>query len=391
MHDMKRILSTFVLALMALGAMGQEAPQRDSTIARARYLKSIYKTDHAIDLLSTLVTGTMDEEVLSELADCHVQNGDYGTAAGTYSMLSQLRPQNIPYKVKLMQLNSRMKDYLQAAELGKQILQTDSIPAISLLVGDSYLNAKLADSAYVYYSMAYRMAHSSRNAVSKLSRVLLDRKQYDDVIAVTGKYLAGNPDDMEIGPVCGLAHFLKSDYDSCLRVMQHQEDIGNDSYGVHLYLGQASWQINDVLAASDELKRAWQIDSSDVNLACTIGAVETALGNDPAPWLGKAMDMMTPDPKVVSGIHRQQAEYYMRAGKYAEAAGAYRKAYDCYPEGYSVLSNIGYCYEKMKDYEKAREWYERYLSVGRPDSSGYRFVKESLEYVRQQLFMEGKL
>ena len=62
-------------------------------LAQARYLKSIYRTDEAIELMSGPVQpGVMDEGVLSELADCHFQSGNLEDAAGTYGMLSLLRP-----------------------------------------------------------------------------------------------------------------------------------------------------------------------------------------------------------------------------------------------------------------------------------------------------------
>ena len=42
----------------------------------------------------------------------------------------------------------------------------------------------------------------------------------------------------------------------------------------------------------------------------------------------------------------------------------------------------------MNDYKKALEYYEKYLKLGKPGSSGYKFVEESIAYVKQELFME---
>ena len=48
---------------------------KQKTISEARYLKSIYETDKAITLLSGLLRpDCFDEELLSELADCHMQD-----------------------------------------------------------------------------------------------------------------------------------------------------------------------------------------------------------------------------------------------------------------------------------------------------------------------------
>ncbi len=56
------------LGLMVCVPLGAQTTQRDSALAQARYLKSIYRTDEAITALSALVKpGDMDETVLAEL------------------------------------------------------------------------------------------------------------------------------------------------------------------------------------------------------------------------------------------------------------------------------------------------------------------------------------
>lgn len=72
---------------------------RNATIEEARYLKSIYKTEDAIELLSGLISpGQVDEEVQNELADCYIQAGDLDAAASTYSTLLLMKPESILYR-----------------------------------------------------------------------------------------------------------------------------------------------------------------------------------------------------------------------------------------------------------------------------------------------------
>lgn len=73
---------------------------RNATIEEARYLKSIYKTEDAIELLSGLISpGQIDEEVQNELADCYIQAGDLDAAASTYSTLLLMKPESILYRI----------------------------------------------------------------------------------------------------------------------------------------------------------------------------------------------------------------------------------------------------------------------------------------------------
>ena len=46
----------FLLWIMACVPLGAQTTHRDSVLSRARYLKSIYRTDEAVELLSGLVT-----------------------------------------------------------------------------------------------------------------------------------------------------------------------------------------------------------------------------------------------------------------------------------------------------------------------------------------------
>ncbi len=53
-----------------------------------------------------------------------------------------------------------------------------------------------------------------------------------------------------------------------------------------------------------------------------------------------------------------------------------------------MLSNLAYCYERLKDWKNAEKYYLLYLKYGKEGTRGYKYVEESLDYVRQQLFME---
>ena len=76
--------------------------------------------------------------------------------------------------------------------------------------------------------------------------------------------------------------------------------------------------------------------------------------------------------------------------QYADAIKYYELSYKYNPKNISALSSIGYCYERLKNYKKALEYYERYIKLGKPGTAGYKFVEESIEYVKQEKFMEEK-
>ena len=398
---MKPVLSllivTSLLASMQLASAQVADPQseRDATLSEARYLKSIFKTDEAIEKLSAFVTpDSFDGEILSELADCHFQNGDYESAAGTYFLLTSKFPRNILYKVKQMQTFYRMKAFTQSAEAGKAVLQLDTIPAIAALVGDSFNQADMPDSALTYYRLTLSLKPLNESVVSKAARILLSRRDYDGAIRLTDEYLALDPDNFTIAPIKGLAHYSKNEYAPAIDVFERQEKLGNDSYPVHYYLGQCYWHTEVMYRAQEELLAAWQIDSSDVNLAYSIAAVyadsNRSFEKEVKPWLDKAMNMLQPDSAMMSRLHQQYGLGEFRNNDWERAIGHYKEAYRYNKNFISALSTIAYCYEQKKDYKSALEWYEKYLKVAKPGTRGHDFATQSVKYLKGELFMEEK-
>lgn len=380
--------------LFPLSASGQYTDDRQRTINEARHLKNIYKTEAAIDLLSTLVSAdSFDAEVLSELADCHMQTGDLESAASTYHLLSLKDTMNVLYKVKLMNIAYRQKSYPSCIELGRNILQLDTIPAIISLTGDAFNQMEARDSALVYYNMCLGINPYSTSVISKASKIYLDRKEYENVFNLVDPYLQADSTNMDIRGIKGLAYYLKGEYKKSEEVFQKMEDDGNDGYNVHFYLGQNQWHNNNYLSAREELQKAWQIDSSDVNLAFTIASVMMSTGQTietAGPWLDRAVEMISPDPSTLARIFRQYGLGYMRSEKFKPAIDYYLKSYELDKDSFSALSSIAYCYERLKDWKHAKEYYELYLARGKKGSEGYNFAIEGLNYVKEQLFMEEK-
>ena len=389
---MKRLIPIlFCLLCVPLGAQNTH---RDSVIAEARYLKSIYKIDEAIDTLSSLVTPErFDEQVLSELADCHFQSRDYETAVGTYFLLSSRAPDNILYKIRQMLAYTRMNAWAQGIQAGKAVLQMDSIPAVLSTVGDGFRMLEQPDSALYYYrrSLAYRPGNAG--VVSKVVGILIDAKDYDGAIAEADAFLEISPDNTTVAPLKGLAHYRKGDYEGAVQVFQRQEDIGNDIYQIHYYLGQSYWRTKVIYRAEQELQAAWQADSSDVNLAYYIAAVKAEnyrpFREEIKPWLDKALEMLEPDPSLMSRIHQQYGlGYYRTTSSWDDAIVHYKEAYRYNPKFISALSTIAYCYEVKKDYRQALAWYEKFLAVAKQDSRAYEFAAQRVAYIKSELFME---
>ena len=389
---MKKAL--FCLLWLACLPLWAQTSHRDSVLAQARYLKSVYRTDEAAERLSALLEeSAFDEAVLAELADCQFQGGDYIGAINAYIQLSDSLPDNLLYRIRQMQSYNRLKAYPHSIRAGRGVLERDSIPAVLSYIGDTFRQMEQADSALWYYRRSLAFKPRNEVVLSKAVNILLSAEDPDGAIAICEPFLAEMPDNPTIAPLMGLALYRKGDYEPAIQLFERQEELGNNTYPIHFYLGQSYWHTQVLYRAEEELLAAWQIDSSDVTLAYSIAAVK-AEGYQPfeeavKPWLDKAYEMLQPDPTVMFRLHQQYGlGYYRKQNAWDQAIEHYKAAYGYNPKFIAALSTIGYCYEQKKDYKQALYWYEEYLKQARPGSAGYDFVVKSITYVKSELFMQ---
>lgn len=369
-------------------------------IQKARCLRKLYRAEEAASALAEVLhIDQYNIELMAELAECHTQTGNTEDAFRLYSLLSGMQPDNIYFKICQARILYREKQYDESISVCMDIIQKDSITEILSMIGDGYKNLGKADSALVYYDhvLARRPGHTS--TISKKADILLAAKQYDPVIEMTRNHLEDAPDDMTILPIYGLALHLKECYPLSIETFEHQRELGDDSYSVYYYLGLNHYMMDNWPRAVKELETAYQIDSSDVTLVYQLAHAKShmpvrtrmedySLNPESERLYAKALDMLKPSPSMMHNIYGSMAMARHRLEEYEEAIKYYELSYRYNPKNISALSSIGYCYERLKKYDKALEYYERYLKVGKPGSSGYKFVEEGIAYLKQEKFME---
>ena len=375
----------------------------DLSIRKAQCLKKMYRSDEAVMALAeVLPLDQFNIRLMGEIAECHLQAGNTSDAFSWYSILSSLQPDNAYFKICQARILYREKQYNESIATCKAIMVHDSIPEIISMTADAYKNLGNRDSALVYYNRLLRMKPDHVTTMSKKADILLSQKQYLPVIEMSRDYLVKNPDNMTMLPIYGLALHLQGSYTLSIEQFEHLIRLGDDSYAVHYYLGLNHYMMDNWIRAVPEFEKAYQIDSSDVTLVYQLanamshrviaGGLESRnldLNPESERLYAKALDMLKPNPSMMHNIYGSMAMARHRIEDYKEAIKYYELSFRYNSNNISALSSIGYCYECMKDYKKALEYYEEYLKRGKPGTSGYKFVEESIAYVKQELFMEG--
>ena len=382
-----------IAALDSLVAVSDSAAARGLVLRKAALLKRMYCFDEAAEALSSLLRpGSMDTEVLGELADCHYQAGRSPEAMLLYMQLTQLHPEDLGNQVRFLSLLNRAGALSDVVARGREVLQRDTLIPVLTLVGDAFNKMEQPDSAMHYYGAALRRRPRNASVVSKMSNILLERKDYDGALSLAENYLALDSLNIDILRIKGLAYYLKENWMLSADAFELAVELGDDTYAPHYYLAKDYSGLHMFREADEHFMRAWQLDSTRASLALEIAVNRTngiaAYRTGVVPWFEKALKMMEPDSTLMSSIYQNYATAEYTRMDWDKAISLYQKAYEYNQKNISALSTIGYCYEQKKDYRHAVEYYERYLKVGRPGTRAYQFVEESLRFVRAERFME---
>ena len=370
----------------------------DLAIHKARCLRRLYRVQESIEVLAhVLCLDQFNVELMADLAESHMQAGNTLEAFDLYGVLSRMQPDNPYFKICKARILYREKRYEDCISVCRDIDAQDSIPEILSMTADAYKNLGKPDSALVYYDYVLGKRPRHVPTMSKKADILLAAKQYQPVIDMSCEYLKEDPGNMTMLPIYGLALHLHGKYFFSIEQFERQRALGDDSYPVHYYLGLNHYMMHNWIHAAEELEKAYQIDSSDVNLVYQLAHAKSHLPVGPGGLnpeserlFAKALEMLQPSPALMHNIYGSMAMARHIVEEYEDAIKYYLLSYKYDPKNISALSSIGYCYERLKNYKKALEYYERYIKLGKPGTAGYEFVEESIRYVKQEMFMEGE-
>ncbi len=380
-----RYLISLILMILSL------APLAAQDLTAVRELKQLWKYDEAIAALTQMMAEQGPRpELLEELADCHFQSGNASEALDQYTLLARMQPDKLLYQIRLISLLYRGRQYDAAIEIGRGILQRDSITQVVSLVGDAFNQLERRDSAEWYYRQALARRPHNESVLNKFCSILLGREQHDEVLALADAFLAEEPDNLTILPVRGIARFAKKRYDDAEADFKHMNELGEDGYAVHYYLGQCAQKNGLLRDAEREFKLAWERDSTDVNVALTIAQLISDAHKDGWElWYDKALAMLQPDPKVINATSIAHQNYALSAyknGDFDLCVAEYKKMLEYNPKHYAAYYMIAQCYEIKKDYKTALSWYKKALPYFAEGTRGREIADTGIQRMEAELF-----
>ena len=380
------------LLLLPLLFAGSLLHAQDLTAVRE--LKQLWKYDEATAILSEMIAEQGPQPALQEeLADCYYQSGNVAGALELYTTLSELQPDKLLYKLRLMGLLNRGQQYAAVVSIGRDVLQRDSIPQVAVMVGDAFNKLERRDSAEWYYRRVLARRAHNESVLNKLSGILLGQERFGEVRVLAEEFLAEEPDNLTILPIAALSYYALEDYNKAYDTFEKANQLGDDSYAVHYYLGKCAQKFGIKDAEEREFCLAWERDSTDVGVALTIAKVKAERSKpDWEAWYEKALGMLLPSPKLLettAAAYQNYAHSAYTRGRFDRSIEMYEKVLEYNPKYYAAYYTIAMCYEYRKDYKNALTWFKKAQKVYAEGTRGREIADAGAERVQAELFMIG--
>ena len=322
------------------------------------------------------------------------QNGNVAGALDLYTQLDEIQPDKLLYKLRLMGLLNRGQQYAAVITIGRSVLQRDSIAQVAVMVGDAFNKLERRDSAEWYYRRVLARRPHNESVLNKLSNILLGQERFGEVRVLAEDFLAEEPDNLTILPIAGFSYYALEDYNKAYDTFEKANQLGDDSYAVHYYLGKCAQKFGIKDAEEREFCLAWERDSTDVGVALTIAKVKAERSKpDWEAWYEKALGMLLPSPKLLettAAAYQNYAHSAYTRGRFDRSIEMYEKVLEYNPKYYAAYYTIAMCYEYRKDYKNALTWFKKAQKVYAEGTRGREIADSGAARVQEELFMLEK-
>jgi tetratricopeptide (TPR) repeat protein len=311
-------------------------------------------------LISNLLkTDSADPVVWLELARIYQRQSKVDEAAQIYRRLWFLDSLNIWYPRQLGGLMIRNERYTEAAFFFETVVDQDSSDQLSYLrLGQAYIKLK---------------------AFEKIP-VLDKALRQDSTQPLLHRYRGGL--------WFGTGNFKQAEND-----LKTACELGDSSAFTFRHLGISQFQQSKYQEALETLTQAVRVDSLDTESWYYLGFCYkwTEDLTQAIACLDRALNIAI--PPSTGSIYSGLGLFYNLKRELKTAKVYYEKALEYNPQDAYPLSQIGLLIEQTtRDKELAKKYYERFLKdYTGSDRNLIDYVKDRLQLINEQLFMEGKL
>lgn len=377
----------------------------ENLLLKAECFEKMYDYRSAITAYDKALAAEPDNlSLIISLAECQLLAGNAEESLKYWTFANEASPQNLFLKIKKAMAHYRASDWRGTIVASDEVFAQDSVPTLLRMTGDAYLNMGNSVGT-LYYRAAIDKNPTDYLAVGKLCDFFYSQQMYDSVINLSDWYLREiNPDQKSIGQLNGMANYSSGNYKASIERLKRNTELGDSTYTTTYFLGMAYYASKLYFDATRWLEIAYKQKSDDIRLLFYFG---TALARTYDPK--KGLEVLTAGEEKIAEFNEMLydfdlsfAQAYSRIRDTGKSLERFKAALKKRPDNYSLLYNIAYTYDGLKDYKNALSYYEQFLKTkpkalktdldAEEDKTTsavyYRISAERVSKLKEELFFE---
>lgn len=286
----------------------------------------------------TEAIGTLQEALISHpddlrfsrmLAKQYFDAGDYSMASKGYDELIRRDSSDVSSWLKLAEMASFRQQYDEAIEALNQVLAIDSMNLGSLMMMGDILNRHNNSGAVIYYQRAYSLYPENQKAAFALGNWFIQAKEAWRTIPICEHMLEVDTTSIKFSKLLAYAYYKIGEPTPAVRFFEYANELGDSTAFTFKFKGISHYLRTDFTRAIESLDYAVKKDTMDAEVHFFLGAcLATTTNKEEAMWhLNKSLELMQPDPSVLSRIYSEQGNIKRLEMEYEEAYGLYNKAW----------------------------------------------------------------
>ena len=306
------------------------------TSSNTYYLKALSEAQlglpiEAIGTLQTaLSTHPGDKRISRMLARQYFNAGDYVKARKGYESLVQDDSTDISSWLTLAEIASFSQQLDQATNALNQVLAIDSLNLESLMMMGDILNRYNNSGAAIYYARAYRLYPENQKAAYALGNWYIQAKESWKTIPICDSILKIDSTSIKFSKLLGYAYYKTGDPGEAVQWFDCTLALGDSTAFTYKFKGISHYLLADFGQAVEALENAVKKDTMDAEIHFFLGAslATFARMKEAMQHLNRSLELMQPDPSVISRIYSEQGNIKRLEMEYEEAYNLYNRAWE---------------------------------------------------------------
>jgi tetratricopeptide (TPR) repeat protein len=267
--------------------------------------------------------------IMRMLAGQYDRAGNYPGARELYLLLVRNDSCDLTSWLKLAEIAMFGQDYGSALEALQRVLFCDSLNLEGLMMTGEFLERKNKNEALLYYEKARKNYPGNQEAAAILGNLYIQEGRAGEAIPVFEYILDLDSTNIKFLKLNAYAYYKAGKPQDAVPLFNRAVTLGDSSAFTFKFLGIGQYLNASFPDAISSLRLAAEKDSMDAEIHFFLGAsLAGTKDKERAMYhLQRSLELMRPDPSVISRIYSEQGNIKRLEMKYEEAYRLYEKAW----------------------------------------------------------------